>query len=329
MKNMLRAGAHPLWSIILAGGEGERTRPFIEQWLGGHKPKQYCTFVGNRSMLQHTLDRADRLVRPEQKVTVIGRNHRKFLNEAMEGSTSGHVIVQPRNCGTAPGVFLPLTFVRAWDADATVVIFPSDHFVFPEARFLETIRRGIRASHFLQDRLILFGVPPSHPELDYGWINLGEVLGWSHGSCIRHVGSFLEKPDLLEGKQVMASGALWNTLVIVAKVATLWKLGWRTLPDMMERFEQLGATIGTVHENETLHEIYRDMPILDFSRTLLQRIPEHLGVMEFEEVLWSDWGQPERIAHTLKTLGKKPAFPSEILQRSLAPTDAIPHVEVT
>lgn len=326
---MLRAGAHPLWSIILAGGEGERTRPFIEQWLGGHKPKQYCTFVGKRSMLQHTLDRADRLVTPEHKVTVIGRNHREFLNKAIDGDTSGHVIVQPQNCGTAAGVFLPLTFVRAWDADATVVIFPSDHFVFPEARFLETVRRGVRASHFLQDRLILFGVSPSHPELDYGWIKLGEVLGWSNGSCIRHVGSFLEKPDLREGKQVMASGALWNTLVIVANVTTLWKLGWQNLPVLMERFEQLGTTIGTVHENGTLHEIYRDMPVLDFSRELLQRIPEHLGVMEFEEVLWSDWGQPERIAHTLQTLGKKPAFPSEILQRSLAPTDAISHIEVT
>ncbi|MCA9456876.1 MAG: hypothetical protein KC587_09445, partial [Nitrospira sp.] len=87
--------------------------------------------------------------------------------------------------------------------------------------------------------------------------------------------------------------------------------------------------IGTAHENKTLQEIYRDMPVLDFSRELLQRIPEHLGVMEFEEVLWSDWGQPERIAHTLKTLGKKPAFPSEILERSLAPTDAISRIEVT
>ncbi|MEO8325990.1 MAG: sugar phosphate nucleotidyltransferase [Nitrospirota bacterium] len=325
---MLSAQANPLWSIVLAGGEGERTRPFIEQWLGGHKPKQYCTFVGNRSMLQHTLDRADRLVRPEHKVTVIGRNHREFLNKAMEREKSGHIIVQPHNCGTAAGVFLPLTFVRAWDADATVVIFPSDHFVFPEARFIETVRRGIRASHFLQDRLILFGVSPSHLELDYGWINLGEVLGWSSGSCIRLAGSFLEKPDPIEGKQAMANGALWNTLVMVAKVTTLWKLGWQHLPVMMERFDRLGTMIGTVHENETLHEIYRDMPVLDFSRELLQRIPEHLGVMEFEEVLWSDWGQPERIVQTLKTLGKEPAFPSDILQRSLAPTHAIPHVEV-
>ncbi|HNP61167.1 MAG TPA: sugar phosphate nucleotidyltransferase [Nitrospirales bacterium] len=325
---MLSTQVNHLWSVVLAGGEGERTRPFIEQWLGGHKPKQYCTFVGKRSMLQHTLDRADRLVNPEHKVTVIGRNHREFLNEAMEREKSGHVIVQPHNRGTAAGVFLPLTFVRAWDADATVAIFPSDHFVFPEARFVETVRRGIRASHFLQDRLILFGVSPSHPELDYGWINLSEVLGWSSGSCIRLAGSFLEKPDIIEGKQAMANGALWNTLVMVGKVATLWKLGWQCLPVMMERFEQLGSMIGTVHENETLHEIYRDMPVLDFSRELLQRIPEHLGVMEFEEVLWSDWGQPERIVQTLKTLGKEPAFPSDILQRSLAPIQTIPRVGV-
>ncbi len=326
---MLNIQANPLWSIVLAGGEGERTRPFIEQWLGGHKPKQYCTFVGNRSMLQHTLDRADRLVRPDHKVTVVGRNHREFLNKAVEGDTSGHVIVQPRNCGTAAGVFLPLTFVRAWDADATVVIFPSDHFVFPEARFIETVRRGIRASHFLQDRLILFAVSPSHPELDYGWINLGGVLGWSSGSCIRLAGSFLEKPSPNEALQAMASGALWNTLVMVAKVTTLWKLGWENLPVMMERFERLGTRIGTVHENETLHEIYRDMPVLDISRELLQRIPEHLGVMEFEEVLWSDWGQPERIVQTLKTLGKEPAFPSDILENPSAPTHSIPHAEVT
>ncbi|MCA9422537.1 MAG: hypothetical protein KC592_16065, partial [Nitrospira sp.] len=62
--------SHALWSMILAGGEGERTRPFIERWLGYPKPKQYCTFVGNRSMLQHTLDRADRLGAPHQKITV-------------------------------------------------------------------------------------------------------------------------------------------------------------------------------------------------------------------------------------------------------------------
>ena len=45
-----------VWSIVLAGGDGVRTKEFIRRWLGYEKPKQYCTFVGSRSMFQHTLD---------------------------------------------------------------------------------------------------------------------------------------------------------------------------------------------------------------------------------------------------------------------------------
>ena len=58
----------------LGGGEGERLSPFIQRWLGHHRPKQFCTFVGSRSMLQHTLDLAGRLTQPERKVTVIVRS---------------------------------------------------------------------------------------------------------------------------------------------------------------------------------------------------------------------------------------------------------------
>jgi hypothetical protein len=62
-----------VWSVVLAGGEGERTRAFITSWLGYHKPKQYCTFTGTRSLFQHTVDRADALVSPERPS---GRNRR-------------------------------------------------------------------------------------------------------------------------------------------------------------------------------------------------------------------------------------------------------------
>ncbi len=62
-----------LWSIILAGGEGERMRPFIRRWLGHHKPKQYCTFVGSRSLFQHTVDRfsSDVLQRASERLAVM------------------------------------------------------------------------------------------------------------------------------------------------------------------------------------------------------------------------------------------------------------------
>ena len=50
-----------LWSIILAGGEDSRVGSLIRCWLGRPKPKQYCTFGGTRSLLQHTVDRAAKL----------------------------------------------------------------------------------------------------------------------------------------------------------------------------------------------------------------------------------------------------------------------------
>jgi mannose-1-phosphate guanylyltransferase len=53
------------WAVILAGGEGERMRAAITSWLGTHRPKQYCSFVGSRSMLEHTVDRARRLDRSQ------------------------------------------------------------------------------------------------------------------------------------------------------------------------------------------------------------------------------------------------------------------------
>ena len=43
-----------LWSIVLAGGEGERVRLLVQRWLGQRRPKQYCTYVGTRSMFQYT-----------------------------------------------------------------------------------------------------------------------------------------------------------------------------------------------------------------------------------------------------------------------------------
>jgi len=313
---MPKAKPNPLWSIILAGGEGERTRPFIEQWLGSHKPKQYCTFVGKRSMLQHTLDRADRLNRAEHKITVIGQNHLEFAGEILEANQVGRVLVQPQNCGTAAGVFLPLTYVQTWDPEATVAIFPSDHFVFPEDRFLETVKRAVRACEIFPDRLFLLGVRPSHLELDYGWINVGAILGWSGGSCLYQADSFLEKPGSSESLQALAKGAFWNTLVLVAKVSTLWKLGCQYLPEIVKRFHLLSNSIGTAREGEMLRQVYQEMPILNFSVELLQHVPQHIGVIEAEEVLWSDWGRPDRIMQTLQILGKEPAFPSDILNHS-------------
>ena len=308
-----------LWSIILAGGEGTRLRALVHRWLGRPKPKQYCAFVGTRSMFQHTLDRASRLTPPERMVTVVAHSHRHDALAQLDGRGGNTLLFQPANRDTAAGVFLPLTYIRARAPHATVVLYPSDHFVYPEARFLDTVRRAVRIAASRPDRVVMLGVAPDRLELDYGWIQPGQPLTDLPGEPVQAVHSFLEKPDAAQADAALRTGALWNTLVFAAHVDLLWTLGWHCLPDMMPRFERLSQAIGGPEEGRALEAIYQAMPAKNFSSDLLQRVPEQLAVVELTGVLWSDWGKPERIAETLRRIDRQPAFPLTCLEHPFVP----------
>ena len=306
------------WTIVLAGGEGTRMQPLVQRWLGCHRPKQYCTFVGSRSMFQHTVDRAAMVTDPGRIVAVVGREHRREILTQLQGRTVGQVIYQPRNCETAAGVFLPLTYIHAQAPQATVIIFPSDHFVHPEHRFLKTVRRTAEVAQWLPDRLVLLGVRPERLEMEYGWILPGEPLSSSGEEPVRGVDSFMEKPSPAQADEALRHGALWNTFVFAARAELLWQLGTRCFPDLMLRFEQLRRAIGQPEETDVLEAIYEDMPAYNLSTDLFQQASDSTVVIELQDVLWCDWGTPVRVAETLRRIGLTPAFPLECLDRPFA-----------
>lgn len=311
-----------VWSIVLAGGEGERLKPLVLRWLGRHRPKQYCTFVGSRSMFEHTVDRAVRIARPERTVVVAGRHHDRDTRNQLSERLIGKLIPQPINRDTAAGIFLPLSFVRARDPQAVVVLQPSDHFIYPEGRFIQTVGHTLAAVEAMPDRLFLLGVQPDRLETEYGWIQRGTPLNDSAGYPVHAVSSFLEKPDAAQADAAYRNGGLWNTLVLTATVETLWQAGWACFPDMMPLFERLALAWETPEEAAVIDAVYRTMPAHNFSSHLLQRLPDRVAVMELTDVLWSDWGKPERIAETIRRIGKTPAFPLECLDRPYAPHPA-------
>lgn len=308
-----------LWSIVLAGGEGTRVGSFVQRWLGKQRPKQFCTFVGTRSLLQHTLDRAARLAPVERSVLVVAQTHRQEAMAQLDGRGVGTLLFQPANRDTAAGVFLPLTYIRARAPHATVVVYPSDHFVYPEERFLDTVRDAVLAAERLHDRIVLLGVAPDRLELDYGWILPGQRLAHAGTKPVQAVQKFLEKPTAQQADDALSQHALWNTMVMTATVETLWQLGRRCFPDLMERFERLGRAIGTSEEARVVEAIYHKIPARNFSSDLLQQVPDRVAVTELRNVLWSDWGRPERITEALRRIGRTPAFPLETLGSPFAP----------
>lgn len=308
-----------LWSIVLAGGEESRVGSLIRNWLGSPKPKQYCTFVGTRSLFQHTLDRAAKLSEWKHIIAVISHEYEHDARSQLKGRVGCTLLAQPAHANTMAAIYVALTRIRARDPQATVVVYPSDHFVYPESLFLQAVHRAVWTVEWLPDRLVLLGITPDHLQLDYGWITPGERLDASNNYQISAVRSFLEHPTVAQADAALASGGLWNTNVLAAKAKVLWELGWQCCPAMMVWFERLAEKIEISKERPTLETIYQDTMAYDFSSDVLQRVPDRIAVVEMTGVIWSDWNKPERIANTLRRIGRQPAFPLTCLNPPFAP----------
>lgn len=293
-----------LWSLVLAGGHGERLRAFTKEWFGAYRPKQYCAFMGRQSLIQHTWKRAKALCPPQQVVTVLDQSHWGYARTQLIQESLGRVVWQPENRGTGAGVFLPLSYIRSHDSNATVVLWPADHFVFPAEPLIQLIREAAALVQDAPQQMVLVTVPPHSRENDYGWVLPGEISS-HHGGCqVREVRRFLEKPQGSQLAKIAQEGGQWNTLVVIANVQTLWEAGRQCIPEVVMPLERHAGGIGTSSEHQILMNLYRTMPTRNFSSDLLSLIPQQLSMMELTGVYWSDWGRPERIQETMAFMGR-------------------------
>jgi mannose-1-phosphate guanylyltransferase len=267
-------------------------------------PKQYCTVIGSRSMLQHTWDRVATLILRRHIVTVITRHHLDQAWAQLKEWPTEQLLIQPSNRETAPGLLFPLLAIRARDPGATVAIFPSDHFILQESVFMDHVEQAV---HFLADcpsLVLLLGIPPDRPESGYGWIQPGEELARRKGFGLFQVRRFSEKPDPSMGDQFFLQGGLWNSLVLIGRLDTFLRHVEQVLPELWASFQAVASALGTVIEARILEEVYGAIPAMNLSTHLLQHIPHHLGVVPVKGVTWCDWGDETRIFETLTRIGK-------------------------
>jgi len=266
-------------------------------------------------MLQHTWDRAGQLVSPEKLITVVDRSHRQFL----ETEVPGRILQQPCQKGTAPGVWLPATYIRAADPSGVVIIFPSDHYISPKREFLCHLEKAATLVTSGIDQLILLGAKPEGAETEYGWIRTEPISDRDSQFLpqeVERINEFLEKPSAETARRFFYSGCYWNTMIAVVRVSVLWKLGHQILPGMMEKFEQLYRVLKGIHrgsvassmEEITLRQIYQSLEHENFSKGFLQRATKSLLLWPMRNVEWSDWGSPNRIRQCLARFGKRPYF---------------------
>lgn len=291
------------WAVVLAGGEGVRLRPLVRLLSGDDRPKQFCRILDGQTLLETTWDRAHLVAPRDRTLTVLTRAHERYYTPLLRSDRCGPTLIQPDTRGTAAAILLALLRVASQSADGAVALFPSDHYVSDERAFAAHVRAALLGVRIRPELVVLLGVAPVEPEVEYGWIEPGDpVMGWLPGA-FRRVRRFWEKPAREVAQNLLAAGGLWNTFIIVGRVPRLLAMVRQAVPDLFALFESLKPAPSAWKEEAALRELYAGLPAVNFSSRVLAACPASLAVLPVTGVEWSDWGTPSRVLTTLSRLG--------------------------
>jgi mannose-1-phosphate guanylyltransferase len=277
------------WSIILAGGEGRRLRELTTTRAGVTVPKQFCSLNGGPSLLGETVRRAQGLSKLDRILVVVSARHERFWRDELRMLPSENVIVQPQARGTGPGLLLPLLSVLEREPAAEVLVLPADHHVENESVLRGAFESALDAVRDDPKQIVLLGITPDAPDTQYGWIVPSEPVRSGSASPIE---LFVEKPDRETARRLHAQGALWSSFLFACQGLGLLAAFSRTQPALVRSFAE-----------RSLEAVYQKIPSVDFSREVLERVADRLGVVRVPPCGWSDLGTPDRIASVLGLLG--------------------------
>lgn len=264
-----------LWGIVLVEHRSPKPPAVTPRFNGTDLFKHYCTEIGHRHWVQRTLDRVSSLTTPNERLVVTSRDR---LEKDLEGQ----------------------------DPDATVAIFPSEHcaFIPDDEVFMAHVLQGIKFVTAYPDLLMLLGTVPDRPEMVHDWIEPGPVIARQSGYRFLQVRGIREGRDRPMAKALYPEAGLWNSRIVLGRLSTLLQSSQKTLPELWERFQRIEAALDNA---QMLEDVYRGMPVANFSRHVLQKIPQGLGVVPVMSDCSPDWKKQERS----KTLAEAKAGEAE------------------
>lgn len=272
-------------AIVLAGGKGIRLWPESRS----DKPKQLCSFFGNKSMLEHTIDRLDPDL-TSQIIVITVKNQEQMIRELLPESGLQHhikVICEPAGRNTAPAVGLALASCLDAAPDEIMAVFPADHYIRDTRTYQAVLARAAESAS--QGYLTTVGIPPAYPETGYGYIHRGEKLPSLPDSY--QVYAFKEKPDLPTALTYLESGSYyWNSGMFFARI-DVWQEEYRKhLPRVYELIMQ-------GYEQYLGH--YSLLPDISLDYAIAEKCKRVAMVMG--DFGWSDVGSWKALAELLDT----------------------------
>jgi mannose-1-phosphate guanylyltransferase/mannose-6-phosphate isomerase len=318
--------------LIMAGGTGTRLWPASNAKI----PKQFLSIPGGDSFFVSSVKRALGILEGSgdgRLIIIAGKNHIPLILAAcsrLSGTEKRRLLLipEPAAKNTAPAIACGIRWLaETAGVDRTLLVLTSDHIIEPLAAF--KTGAAVAAVFARQDKLAVFGIPPSSPETGYGYIEAAEALALptaeptagpkgpvadsGGGPQVFRAAAFREKPGRAQAEQFLKAGNFyWNAGIFGFALSFMTGELRRRAPEVFTPFARLappGESAYRVQDGVQvleawpgLEEAYAASPSLSFDYALAEKCEQ--TVMAVANFSWLDVGSWDEYA---KLRGPSPA----------------------
>jgi len=274
-------GSRLLIPVIMCGGAGTRLWPVSRESM----PKQFVPLVEARSTFQQVLGRIRDQAIFDRPIVITNSDFRFIVAEQMrECGIAGDIVLEPIRRDSAMAVGVAAVLGGARDPASTVIVLAADHVVRDPDAFARACLQAMAAA--AGGRIVTFGIPPTFPATNYGYIRPGAKLD---GGPAFAVDAFVEKPDVATASRYIADRYLWNSGNFVFRADVMLSEIARFEPDIAEAAK--AAVGGMIKDLDFLRlpaEAFAQAPKKSIDYAVMERT-ERAAVVPLD-CGWSDVG---------------------------------------
>lgn len=268
-----------VYGVIMSGGLGSRFWPKSRK----HLPKQFLKTVGDKTMIECTIDRVLNVIDKDNIYIVTNKNYVSIINNLLEIEDK-NIFKEPMNKETASCIGLAAVKLLKKDFEAVMVVLPSDHVILGQREFEETLKKGISMARD-GDYLVTMGINPTRVEAGYGYIEKG--ISVSDG--VYKIKRFVEKPNVEVARSFIEKGSyLWNSGMFIWRADRLLREIKKYIPDLYKSLMKIYENLGTENEDKIIQEEYSKIDGISIDFGIMQRT--HRGVVLETSFEWDDIG---------------------------------------